>query len=95
MAVQAATTVRMFGALHGIRRDRGLPSVVDVDLPAGGCAASAIASALELPLDRIDGVFVNHRVYPLDHLVYPGDRVAFIPVGVPGGSGLFSRTACR
>lgn len=95
MAVQAATTVRMFGALHGIRRDRGLPSVVDVDVPADGCAASAIAVALELPLNRIDGVFVNHRVYPLDHLVRPGDRVAFIPVGVPGGSGLFSRPSCR
>lgn len=95
MAVQAATTVRMFGALHGIRRDRGLPSVVDVDIPADGCAASAIAEALELPLNRIDGVFINHRVYPLDHLVHPGDRVAFIPVGVPGGAGLFSRAACR
>lgn len=84
MSSKANTTVRMFGALHTIRKDRGLPDQAEVVVPEGGCAAEAIARDLDLPLNKIEGVFINHKAYPLDHKVEPGDRVAFIPTGVPG-----------
>ena len=90
MAGQASATVRMFGALHGIRKDRGQPTEVEMDIPESGCTAVSIVQRLDLPLEKVDGVFINHKVYTLDHLVHPGDRVAFIPIGVPGSRGLFA-----
>jgi len=74
----------MFGCLHTIRKERGLDSTVEITLPPEGRRADEIALELELPLDRIEGVFVNHLVYNLDIIVKPGDKVAFIPTGIPG-----------
>jgi molybdopterin converting factor small subunit len=100
MTTQTNTTVRMFGALHTIRRDRGLQSTTEVHIPHGGCAASDLAAELDLPLEKIEAVFVNHRAHSLDHLIQAGDRVAFVPTGIPGparvqlgifGAGLQSR----
>ena len=76
--------IRMFGCLHTIRKERGLGSSTDVSIPPDGCKAEDIALDLDLPLERIEGVFINHRVYNLDQTVKPGDKVAFIPTGVPG-----------
>ncbi|ACH37994.1 MoaD/ThiS family protein [Citrifermentans bremense] len=90
MAGQASATVRMFGALHGIRKERGQPTEVEMDVPESGCTAISIAQRLDLPPEKVDGVFINHKIYTLDHLVHPGDRVAFIPIGVPGSRGLFA-----
>jgi hypothetical protein len=74
----------MFGALHTIRKGRGLMSTAEVLVPAEGRTARDIAHELDLPLDKIEGVFVNATVYSVDHRVFAGDRVAFIPTGVPG-----------
>ena len=84
MSTQTNTTVRMFGALHSLRRERGLQSTTEVHIPHGGCAASDIARNLDLPLEKIDAIFVNHRAHGLDHLIQAGDRVAFVPTGIPG-----------
>lgn len=83
MSQRANTTVRMFGALHTVRKNRGLPSQAEVAVPEGGVSAATIARDLDLPLDKVEAVFVNHRVYSLDHKVEPGDRVAFVPTGIP------------
>lgn len=84
MCEHVKTTVRMFGALHTFRREHGLEPKVDMTIPPTGCTALELARELELPLEKIEAVFVNHLVYPLDHRIQPGDRVAFIPTGVPG-----------
>lgn len=84
MATDANTTVRMFGALHTHRRELGLESRVVVHIPQDGCTARELADDLELPLEMIEAVFVNHLVYHLEHRILPGDRVAFIPTGIPG-----------
>lgn len=76
--------VRMFGLLDAYRRERGLPSTATVDIPEEGLTARELAERLELPLDRIEGVFCNHVVYKLGHLIHPGDEVAFVPYGTPG-----------
>lgn len=81
---QSKTAVRMFGSLHTIRKERGLASVAEVCIPPEGRTARDIAIELELPFDKIEGVFVNHVVYGLDRLVNPDDSVAFISTGVPG-----------
>lgn len=77
-------TVRLFGRLHTLRRERGLPDVAEVSLPPGGRTAEDIAQELALPLDQIEAVFCNHRTYSLDHRIHPGDAVAFVPYGTPG-----------
>jgi len=55
-----------------------------VNIPPNGCAACDLARELDLPLEKIEAVFVNHRVHGLDHLIKAGDRVAFVPTGIPG-----------
>ena len=77
-------TVRMFGCLHTYRKQQGLEPTVMVHIPSAGCTALELANQLKLPLDMVEAVFINHLVYPLSRTIYPGDRVAFIPTGVPG-----------
>lgn len=74
----------MFGLLHTLRRRQGLPVTVERSVPTEGKAAREIALELRLPLEKIEAVFCNHHACPLDHLVMPGDRVAFVPYGTPG-----------
>lgn len=76
--------VRMFGKLHSYRRQQGLPAQARVWIPAAGVAAQKLAEQLELPLHDIEAVFCNHIVYDLDHILRPGDQVAFVSTGVPG-----------
>ncbi|MGE4542587.1 MAG: hypothetical protein AB7D06_00630 [Pedobacter sp.] len=78
------TEIRMFGLLHTARKDRGLPPKAQLYIPPEGRIAQDIAEELELPMDKIEGVFVNHLVYALDHKIHAGDEVAFISRGVPG-----------
>lgn len=78
------TRIRLFGNLHTLRRERGLPSIADIWLPPEGIVASEVAEQLDLPLTRIEGVFCNHIAYGLDKRLCPGDEIAFIPTGVPG-----------
>ncbi len=82
-------TVRMFGLLHQFRSEQGLPSTVNVEVPAEGTTGRALAESLDLPCDRIEGVFVNRTVYGIDHPIMPGDRVAFVPYGTPGPHRVF------
>ncbi len=91
-------TVRTFGCLYSLRRQRGLPAHFDMAVPEHGMAAREMAELLELPLDRIEGLFVNHSVRGLDHVIVPGDRVAFVPHGTPGPHrytlGLYGAGSC-
>jgi len=82
-------TVRIFGSLRPFRTDRGLPHTLAVDVPQDGIAARDLAVLLELPLEKIEGVFVNHVVHGIGAHVSPGDRVAFVPYDTPGPHRLF------
>ena len=80
----ATTTIRLFGLLHTHRRDLGLHPNAEVELPEEGITAREVAINLELPLDKIEAVIVNHSVLPLSTLLHPGDRVAYASRGIPG-----------
>lgn len=84
MAGSGTVAVRMFGLLHTMRREQGLPVEVEVEVPEDGVPARSIAEDLGLPLDRIEGVFCNHVVHGIAHVIHPGDRIAFVPQGTPG-----------
>jgi hypothetical protein len=82
-------TVRMIAFLDTYRKDRGLPATVYYELDADACTAEEIARALDLPVERIEGVFHNYRGEGLDALIRPGDRVAFVPFGTPASHPAF------
>jgi len=74
----------MLGMLRTIRKKHGLPSVVRIDIPSCGFAASVLARELGLSLDLIEAVLVNHQGCRLDHCIMPGDNVVFVPKEVSG-----------
>jgi hypothetical protein len=84
MSSEPNTTARMFGFLHTLRKKRGLPPAAELYIPPEGRTGVEIAGELDLPLDKIEGVFINNFVHSLEELIRPGDRVAFISTGVPG-----------
>ena len=84
MNQNAPVTVRMFGSLWSLRRERGLPLQCDIEIESEGVTASELARRLDLPLEMIEGVFCNRVVYGMGHIIHPGDRVAFVPQGTPG-----------
>lgn len=75
--------VRGFSFLKEIFDLRGWPFPVQVPL-TDDCTAEELARRMELPREKIEGVFINGIAGPLDRTVRPGDRVAFVPPGTPG-----------
>lgn len=86
---ETTITVRLFGALHTLAKERGLPTLLVVEVPASGMTGTELARSLDLPLELIEGLFCNRTVYPLSRLLQPGDRVAFVPRGTPGPHRVF------
>ncbi|MEZ4601274.1 MAG: MoaD/ThiS family protein [Syntrophotaleaceae bacterium] len=84
MREETNTRVRMFGSLHTLRKNQGLAPVAELCIPPEGRTGFDVAAELGLPLDKIEGVFINNFVYSLEALIRPGDRVAIISTGVPG-----------
>jgi hypothetical protein len=79
-----AATVRVFGSLRDFQHQRNLPAETLEEIPLGGISASELAESMELPVDSIEGVFCNHTIYSLAHIIMPADQVAFVPYGTPG-----------
>jgi molybdopterin converting factor small subunit len=75
--------VRGFGDIKKLFDERGLSFPVQCELTEE-CSASDLAARLEVPLEKIEIIFINGRVQSLDHPVKAGDRVAFVPPGTPG-----------
>lgn len=76
--------VRFFGILRALRKEQGLEPYGEMHVSIPPMPASELARRLGLPLDRIEGVFCNHRIHPLSHVIRPGDEIAFVPKGTPG-----------
>lgn len=85
----ARATVLMLAHLQHVRREQGLPAAIEIEVPAEGVRASTLASDLGLPLDAVEGLFLNHVKSGLDRTVLPGDRVAFVPYGTPASHPAF------
>ncbi|MDY0340370.1 MAG: MoaD/ThiS family protein [Coriobacteriia bacterium] len=80
----SVATVRLFGALHTLQKERGGETMFEVELPPGGVTGAELATMLDLPLSMIEGVFCNRTVRPIGYRLMPGDRIAFVPEGTPG-----------
>lgn len=84
-----AVHVRLFGALHTWATKRGEPTAFEVEVPVDGVLARDLARSAGLPLDLIEGVFVDGRVHGAEQLILPGQRIAFVPKGTPGPHRVF------
>ena len=76
--------IRLFGFLRSFMKERGLPDYFDETVPPEGKSGLEVATELGLPADNIEAVFRNGLIQQLDEKIYPGDRVAFVPSGMPG-----------
>jgi hypothetical protein len=76
--------VRAFGQLKKVFDERQWEFPHFFPL-AKECSALELAKEMQLPLDEIEAVFVNGIASPIEQArVKSGDRVGFIPLGVPG-----------
>lgn len=76
--------VRAFAGLKQIFAERGWPFPYRYPLDEE-ITARELAQRLELPLERIEAVFINGSSEDLDSaMVRAGDRVGYVPYGTPG-----------
>lgn len=79
-----AVEVRGFGELRKVFKRRGWPLPIYFKLETE-CSAVELAKKMDLPLKKIEAVIINGRAAPFHQgLVEPGDRLAFVPPGIPG-----------
>lgn len=76
--------IRLFGALkkYGDEKGWSFPHFFPLE---SECSAVELAEVLEIPLDQVEGVFINGFAQPFEGArIKPGERIGFIPYGVPG-----------
>lgn len=81
--------IRMLALLHTHQRSNGRPTRVRFAVPEGGMRAVEIAEDLKLPIDLVEGLFLNGALVGLGARVSPGDRVAFLSYGTPASHPAF------
>lgn len=79
----------MLALLHGYCREHGLPTTMHLTIPTEGIRAVDLASSIGLPVDDIEGLFLNGHLVGLGATVHAGDRVAFVPYGTPASHPAF------
>ena len=83
MSASDTAYVRCLAHLHTFRCDAGLPPSLEVEIPEDGMTVLELAEQLGLPVETVEGAFVNNRITGMDTVVRAGDRVAFVPQGTP------------
>ncbi|HSW36284.1 MAG TPA: MoaD/ThiS family protein [Candidatus Limnocylindrales bacterium] len=78
----AGIEVRAFGKLHFLFQERGWPIPLVYE-PEGTITAAELCAKLQVPAEDVEAVFVNRQIVPKSTLLHDGDRVAFVPPGVP------------
>ncbi|WP_434510314.1 MoaD/ThiS family protein [Desulfitobacterium sp. AusDCA] len=83
--VHGNVEVRAFMFLRKIFNERNWPTPYFFKLERE-CNAVELAEMLDLPLERIEAVFINGKANPFSEetMIQPGDRIAFLPPGMPG-----------
>jgi len=76
-----AIEVRAFGKLYFLFKDRGWSNpLVITDFPP---TVDRLIANLRIPEADVEVVFVNRVIRPLTTRLQDGDRVAFVPPGIP------------
>ena len=74
--------VRGFGKLYFFFQEKNYPDPMFISYE-GPTTANELRKKLEIPVKDVEVVFVNRHVKPLSTPLEEGDRVSFVPPGVP------------
>lgn len=74
--------VRAFGKLFLLFQQRSWPNPT-IYYPKGSLTAGELREKLNIPSKDVEAVFVNHLISPFSTPLKEGDRVAFVPPGIP------------
>jgi hypothetical protein len=74
--------VRAFGKLHFLFGERNWPIPLHYEYQEP-ITADQLRKELEIPAADVEVVFINRIIKPLSTVLQPGDRVSFVPPGVP------------
>jgi len=71
-----------FGKLHFLFAERNwpIPMTYELEKPV---TADQLREILDIPVEDVEVVFINRLLKPLSTMLKPGDRIAFVPPGVP------------
>ncbi|WP_035107259.1 MoaD/ThiS family protein [Desulfovirgula thermocuniculi] len=78
----ARVELRAFGSLMNIFSARGWTFPAEVEIFPGETPGT-LMERLGIPPEEVEAVFVNGRVERKDCPLQDGDRVAFVPAGIP------------
>lgn len=78
----AALEIRAFGRLYSLFKERGWenPFRYNFDAPL---TARELREKLAISSGDVEAVFINRTIRPLSTVLKDGDRIAFVPPGVP------------
>lgn len=78
----ATIEVLAFGKLYFLFRERNwpVPYTYKIYEPL---SAENLRDKLQIPASDVEVVFINRLLKPLSTVLEPGDRIAFVPPGVP------------
>jgi molybdopterin converting factor small subunit len=79
----ATIELRAFAEMQKLFQERGWSIPMQVTIPEDGTTGFELVKDLEIPNDTIEAMFVNGVAFGLKHNIKPGDRVAFVPQGIP------------
>lgn len=76
--------IRFFGQLNTFAAEKGWPYPLVVELNKE-CSALELAEIVGIPINQVEAVFIDGIAKPIDQgRIKPGNRVGFIPYGIPG-----------
>jgi len=77
--------LRAFMDLAELFRERNWPNPLEVDIQQGEMTGVQLLALLDIPPEKVEGVFINGKAFnPPMAVVTGGDRVALVPPEVPG-----------
>ncbi len=75
--------VRAFGKLFFLFQERGWPHPMYYNTEENSLTAGELRDKLDITVEDVEAVFINRTIKPLSTKLQDGDRVAFVPPGVP------------
>lgn len=74
--------VRAFGKLQLLFGKRGWQNPVTREFEEP-LTAKELCQTLDIPIEDVEAVFINRDVKPLSTTLRDGDRVSYVPPGIP------------
>lgn len=75
-------TVKGFAKLFFLFKERGWENPMQYKFEEP-MTAEDLCRALDIPREDVEVVFINNLIHPLSATLKDGDRVAFVPPGIP------------